>query len=180
MIAIIPFLSLALTLAATALGQKADTTTHLEFCSDSAHKKFFEATDFPVGNSTVPSFTESPNHRYCFKFAVNLAAGEQAFPSRPCVRITVYGGQDLIWNVIQPLCDIYTKAPTSVNCSPSSTSSVPDLKADESVISGCINLGTTDLRTNPHVKGKKGTVYVDFYNKDNLSFVCASGPVKFV
>ncbi|KAG0271104.1 hypothetical protein BGZ95_001142 [Linnemannia exigua] len=172
MISIIPLFSLALTLATSALGQS-NGKTNLKFCQDSAHKNYFESKTPPVGNSTVPSFTGSPNKEFCFEFGVKLVK-EGSFPDETRVGITVYSDQDLIWNDNQPLCNVYTKAPASI-CSTSTN----DPKTDESIISGCISLGTTELK-NPRVEGTKGTVYVDFYNSEGLSFVCASGPVKFI
>ncbi|KAG0374473.1 hypothetical protein BGX24_010347, partial [Mortierella sp. AD032] len=153
MISIIPLLSLTLTLSTVALG-RSNEKTDLKYCQDSAHKKYFKSKGSPVGNSTVPSFTGSLNNRFCFDFGANFV--KKSFPDKTQVGITVYSIKttDLIWNDRQPLCNNFIKAPASV-CSASATSSsspssVPNPKTDESVISGCIDLATTDLKADPN------------------------------
>ncbi|KAH7045415.1 hypothetical protein BKA57DRAFT_494274 [Linnemannia elongata] len=178
----IPLLSLALSIATTALGMGEDPTSNLNFCKDSAHKKFLEPTGHDFGNLTVPSFKGTENNRYCFHFVGNFEKKE-AFPSDAKVGITVYNqitsppSQDLLWDEIQPLCKNLKIAPPALGCS---LSSFPNIVPDDHVIYGCVDLVTTDLETDPGVKGENGVVYVDFYNKEDFSFLCAFGDVKFI
>ncbi|KAK3833954.1 MAG: hypothetical protein JOS17DRAFT_801652 [Linnemannia elongata] len=144
----------ALTLATTAQGLDENRTSPLNFCEDSAHKRFLEPMGPGFGNLTVPSFTGTKKNHYCFHFVVNFA--KKAFPPKARVGITVYNkiksppSKDLVWNELQPLCEVLKIAPPALGCS---RSSFPNIVSDKHVIYGCLDLVTTDLTTDPGVRG---------------------------
>ncbi|KAG0281045.1 hypothetical protein BGZ96_001317 [Linnemannia gamsii] len=177
MVALIPLLSLALTVATTVLGKGEERIHSLEFCQDSTYENYLKPAGRSFGSLNGPNLTGTGHNRYCFHFGGNFV-DKKSFPSKAKVGIVVYDkDNNRVWNERQSLCEVLTKAPATVGCS---TEDYPDIKQDESTIEGCLSLVTTDLTPGTHVEGKRGTVYVDFYNNegDGYSFLCASGYVE--